>query len=365
MMFSYYMPTQFMIGKGIVRQQARALKDMGTRALIVTGKYSAKKNGALDDILYALNEAEVEAIIFDEIEENPSLENVEKAAILGQRAKVDFVIGIGGGSPLDAAKAIGVMIKNPELTAETLITTDKLESLNIVAIPTTSGTGSETTQYAILTDHRMKTKRNLGQTVFPKLSLLDPTYTMFMPNGVTLATAIDALTHLIESYLSTKANPISDMLVEGGLSLWGECIEGLKNKVFTYEIREKLMLASTIAGMAIANTGTSLPHGMGYYLTYYKGVPHGIANGVLYKGYLQVFKSQDKINAIVKKLGLNTKEELIQLLADWSQIDIGVTEDEIKEWTREMMENKAKLANHPENIGEEDIYYIFAQGLLG
>ncbi|MGL6175270.1 MAG: iron-containing alcohol dehydrogenase family protein [Cellulosilyticaceae bacterium] len=364
MTLSYFMPTEVLVGKGIVKEKAQLLSKFGSKALIVTGRNSAKINGALNDVLEALKQEAIEAVVFDQIEENPSLETIAVAAHFGRAENVDFVIGIGGGSPLDASKAIAIMIPNEQLTIDTLITTDVLNGLDVVTIPTTSGTGSETTQYAILTDHKMKTKRNLGQRIFPRLSLLDPTYTMFMSNYTTLVTAVDALSHLMESYLSTKSNIMSEMLVEGGLKLWGECIESLQNKVFTYEVREKLMIASTIAGMAIANTGTSLPHGMGYYLTYYKGVPHGYANGVLYRGYLSLFNHTEKIDRIVKFLGVAHVKELIAIVEELVDVTISVTEEEMVEWTEDMMENEAKLANHPDQVTKEQIYEVFKKSLL-
>lgn len=364
MTFSYFMPTEIMVGKGIIKEKATLLKRFGKKALIVTGRNSARINGALDDVLEALRSVDVQGIVFDQIEENPSLETIEVAAHFGRVENVDFVIGIGGGSPLDASKAIAVMIPNEHLTLDTLITTEELEGLDVVAIPTTSGTGSETTQYAILTDHKLRTKRNLGQRIFPKLSLLDPTYTMFMPNHTTLITAVDALSHLIESYLSAKSNLMSEMLVESGLKLWGECIEALQNKVFTYEVREKLMLASTIAGMAIANTGTSLPHGMGYYLTYHKGVPHGYANGVLYRGYLSLFKQENKVEKVALLLGLTNSNQLIELVEELVDVKIQVTKEELQAWTEDMMQNAAKLANHPQDITKEEIYDLFEKSLV-
>lgn len=364
MSLAYFMPTEVLVGKGIVKEKAELFKSFGKKALIVTGKNSAKINGALDDVVGALKSVDIEAVVFDQIEENPSLETIEVAVYFGRSENVDFVIGIGGGSPLDASKAIAVMIPNEHLTIHTLITAEKLTGLDVVAIPTTSGTGSETTQYAILTDHQMKTKRNLGQRIFPKLSLLDPTYTMFMSNYTTLVTAVDALSHLVESYLCVKSNVLSDILVEGGLRLWGECIESLENKVFTYEVREKLMLASTIAGMAIAQTGTSLPHGMGYYLTYYKGVPHGYANGVLYRGYLNRCSDQKKVEKMAQIIGFTNKKSLLTLLDKLVEVNIGVTEEELMNWTEDMMKNEAKLANHPDQITKNEVYEIFKNSLI-
>lgn len=173
MELKFFMPTKVLMGKGVVLNNSNLLKKFGNKALIVTGRYSSKKNGSLDDVVSALKKENMDYIIFDEIEENPSVESVAKAAQLGKNENVDFIIGIGGGSPLDASKAIGVMIKNKDLTSETLFSSEVLESIDIVCVPTTAGTGSETTQYAIITDHKNKTKRNLGQSIFAKLALVD------------------------------------------------------------------------------------------------------------------------------------------------------------------------------------------------
>lgn len=359
--FNFYMPTKMVIGKDVVVKNAELFKEYGAKALIVTGRYSAKANGSLEDVVKALNTAEVGYEIFDEVEENPSLETVEKAANKAREVGATFVIGIGGGSPLDAAKAIAVMMKNPELTKDTLITNKKLEAVEFIAIPTTSGTGSETTQYSILTVHSEKTKKNLGQNVFAKIAFLDPKYTESMSKSTTVNTAVDALSHLVESYLNINANIITDCIIEKALKLWGECIPALLNEEFDLVIREKLMLASTMAGMVIAQTGTSLPHGMGYPLTYFKNVPHGLANGCLYKAYLAVFKDKTRVNDIWKALGLKSYNELEDILEKLSKIDIEISEDEMKEYTDAMWNNKAKLKNHPEEITYEELYEIYAK----
>lgn len=364
MELKYFMPTKVVMGKDIVKNSARELKSFGNKALIVTGRSSSKRNGSLDDVIKALESEKIEYTIFNEIEENPSVETVERAATKGKENKVDFIIGIGGGSPIDASKAIGVMIKNQEVTAETLFTDKELESIDIVAIPTTAGTGTETTQYSILTDHKAKTKRNLGQSIFPKLSLLDPSYMMEMPVGVTKNTAVDALSHIIEGYLNSNASLITDGLCEKALAIWGETIDALLKEEFSYEIREKLMIASTMAGIIIAQNGTSLPHGMGYNLTYFKDVPHGLANGCLYVEYLKVFKNREKVNKIVELLGLKSMEELEKVLRALTTIKIDITKEEIKEYSKVMAANKWKLKNHPEEIGFDEIYNIYYKSLF-
>lgn len=363
MNFKFYMPTNVIVGRNVVVDNYFLFKEYGEKALIVTGKNSAKVNGSLNDVIKALSRAELSYEIFDKVEENPSLETIEDAAILGINSKVDFVIGIGGGSPLDASKAIAVMIKNPHITKDTIITNEALQALDVVAIPTTSGTGSETTQYSIVTVHKEKTKKNLGQSVFPKLALLDGKYTEFLSEEITINTAVDSFSHLVESYLNINSNLITDGIIEKAISLWGQCIEPLISGEFSLEHRDKLMIISTMAGMVIAQTGTSLPHGMGYPLTYFKNIPHGLANGCLYKEYLNIFKDREKVDNIWKVLGLKSYEELKEILYKLTKVNIKLTEDEIKDYTDGMWSNKAKLKNHPEEVTYNDIYKIYKNSL--
>lgn len=361
---SFYMPTKVIVGEDCVIKNSNLLKGIGKKALVVTGKRSAKLNGSMKDIEEALNKEAIPFVVFDQIEENPSLETIEKAKNFGMKERVDFIIGIGGGSPIDAAKAIAVMIKHPELVGDTLVSGKQLDALPVVALPTTAGTGTEVTQYAIVTDHKAKTKKNIGHIVFPKLAFLDAKYMMDMPKDITVQTAVDALSHLVESYLSTKSNPMSEVFVEKGLEHWGKCIDYLLGGFFTYECREDLMMASMLGGMAIAQTGTSLPHGMGYALTYHKGVPHGLANGVLYVQYLKAFKDQAKVQRLHKLLGLRTHEELEKILTVLCFTKVEVTESELEAYAKEMCANEAKLQNHPEQIGYEEVYAIYKNSLL-
>ncbi len=148
-----YVPTKVYSESGCVNNHGKELASFGEKAMIVTGKLSAKKNGALQDVKNALHAENTSYIIFDEIEENPSIETVMKARDIGLREKVDFVVGIGGGSPLDAAKAIAMMIANPDETETVLYEAKELKNLPVVCVPTTCGTGSEVTPYAVLTIH--------------------------------------------------------------------------------------------------------------------------------------------------------------------------------------------------------------------
>jgi len=364
MEFKYLMPTQIYFGIDVVLNNKKVFDKLGRKALIVTGRQSAKKNGSYDDVRQALSESGIEHILFDEVEENPSLETIEKGSDIGKKKNVDFVIGIGGGSPMDAAKAIALFIKNPGVNKDNIFSAGKLDSIPVVAVPTTSGTGSEVTQYSIVTSNKEKTKKNLGQSIFPTVAFIDYKYTYNLPDNITVNTAIDAFTHLTEGYLNTNCTYMSEIYGEKGFELFKYCFEKLVKKDFDKEFREKVMLASVMGGIQISQTGTSLPHGMGYPLTYFKGLPHGLANGVLTIEYLKSFRDQTKIRKMLNLLGFNTIEEMEDVFNSLIDIKIDITEEEIKEYSKQFISNKNKLKNHPEEVNLEDIIRIYSKSLL-
>lgn len=362
--FKFYMPTNVLYGKDIIKEKGSLILGYGKKAFIVTGKGSSKRNGSLNDIVELLKENNISYSIFDEIEENPSLETVERAALKAGEESPDFIIGIGGGSPIDSAKGIGILIKNPEASVEDLFGNVQLESIPLIAVPTTAGTGSEVTPFAVFTDHKLKTKISFTQRVFPEVAFLDPKYHEFMPCSVTVNTAVDALSHLIEGYLCKNANVISDASAEKGFKLFGECINALRAGEFSYEIREKLLLASTLGGIVIAETGTSLPHAMGYSLTYFHGFSHGKANGILLKAYLEFCENAKKTKVILDSLCLKDLNEFGEFIEALMGKEEFVSEEEIIQYTKAVMSNKAKLETHPYKVSEEDILNIYKKSLF-
>lgn len=359
MEFKYSMITKIYFGEGSVLKNKEVFRNIGKKALIVTGRNSSKKNGSYDDIVKALSDVGIEYVLFDEVEENPSLETISAGSAIGKANKVDFVIGIGGGSPMDASKAMAIFLKNPEINIDNIFCGRQLESIPVVAVPTTSGTGSEVTQYSIVTSTKEKAKKNLGQSIFPVVAFIDSKYTFDLSYNITISTAIDAFTHLVEGYLNTNSNFLSDIYAEKGFELFKFCFEKLINNDLDEELRTKVMLASTLGGMEISQTGTSLPHGMGYMLTYFKGLPHGIANGVLTIEYLRSFKNKTKIEKMLKMLNLNTLEELEAIFKKLFKVNIEITEEEIMEYSKTLASNASKLKNHPEKLCLEDIVKIY------
>ncbi len=334
---SYQMPTQVIFGKGCVKKHGDIFGHHGKKALIVTGKNSARISGALEEVCAALSSVSVSWSVYDEIQPNPCIENVRDAADKARSEKADFIIGIGGGSPMDAAKAVAVLAVN-NLADNTLFSGpyEKMP-LPVIAVPTTAGTGSEVTPYSILTDMSNKTKKNLSHvTLFPRVAFLDATYTEKLPYEVTVNTAIDALSHSVESILSRKSNAMSTMIALESLRMLGPAL-GLLDDTLTidFQTREKLLLGAMLGGMAIAQTGTTVVHAMGYSLTFFNNIDHGKANGLLLCEYLSYVQTHNlkKIAGILDAMGMNSLEELQSLINKQMKPSLTLTDEEISLYT--------------------------------
>lgn len=362
-MITYYMPTKVIECDNVVEENKKLFTEFGKKALIVTGRHSSKVNGALDDVTTVLDALNISYEIFDKVVENPPVDNVVEGALAG--AGCDYIIGIGGGSPIDAAKAIGVlMVNGTEDAYNKLFGDESLSSVPIIAIPTTAGTGTETTPYSILTDHQLKTKRNYSPRIFPVYALMDVKYFMFMPIHVRNNTCIDALTHLIESYMTVNATPYCEYIALEGIRMWGTVKETLKEDEMPEAAMAVFMRASNLAGMAISQTGTSLPHGMGYPLTYYNGIAHGMANGLVMKAYLETCKDTKKVDNIYRSLGFDSLDAFGRFIQDLIGT-LDITDAEIEQYSSEMASNTAKLKNHPDAVTVEDIEIIYKKSVKG
>ena len=281
--YKYFIPTENIITRGGLTDIAALLPSTCKMALLVTGKNSAKKFGYTDTVINSLKSAEINTIVFDQVEEDPSVETADTAAKIALKNNCDAVIGLGGGSALDAAKAAAIGGATGISIEKLLEMKEKpMKKLFFVAVPTTAGTGSEATQYSLLSNKEKNTKLNLATgNSFPDIALLDAELTVSMPVNLTRNTGVDALAHAIEGYLTTRANPFTDVLAESAITTVAENIHKVINDPKDISAREKMLIASNIAGRVIAHTGTSACHALGYYLTLVNGLPHGLANAVL------------------------------------------------------------------------------------
>ncbi len=306
----FYMPARVYDEPECVRAHAAEIAALGKKALIVTGRRSAAACGALDDVKEAL-EAEGRAyVLFDEVEENPSLETVLRGAAIGQAEGADFVIGIGGGSPMDASKAIALLMCEEEPSWEVLYDTSKGTRYKpVVCVPTTCGTGAEVTGVSVLTNHQKKSKASIPHRIWASLALIDGKYLRTAPLSMIANTSVDAFAHAAESLEAKAADVYSRTPALEGLRIWS----GVKDILLGEreaddEDRAKLMRASAFAGIAIAQTSTSIPHALGYALTYELNIPHGPACGYFLARYFREAPAEDR-DVIFRAAGFADMDE--------------------------------------------------------
>ncbi len=355
---TYYMPTKVFCENGCLKKHGGELEALGKRALIITGKHSSRANGSLNDVLEALSSCDITYLIFDDVEENPSVETVIKAAELGAEFKAEFVIGVGGGSPIDAAKAVALMLANRDKSWEYLYEAAPTKALPVAAVPTTCGTGSEVTGVSVITRHDLKTKVSLKHKVFPRLAFIDGKYILDTPRQIIVNTSIDAFSHLIESGVNTNANEFSDMLVIKGLQVWSECLPYLKaEKPIDEAAADKLMQAACLGGMAIAQTGTTIPHALSYMLTYEASVPHGAAVGAFQANYLR-YADKALRNRLLSAAGIADADELEGLIKELAPIN--VSRELLERSAESVLAKPEKLALCPYKLDREMLQKIIS-----
>ena len=364
----FFVPTNIYIENDCVKNHADLLCAIGQRALIVTGQHSAAANGSLNDVTNTLIAGDIPYLIFSEVEENPSTDTVEKATEIAHKFNADFIIGIGGGSAIDAAKAVALLLVNPDINADEIHNAPNhpRNHAPVVAVPTTCGTGSEATPVSIITNHKINLKKSIPHVIFPELALVDGKYLASAKKQLIVNTAVDALAHMVESILNVKSNMLNRMCPEYGLKLWGDCKnELLSDSDIDESLYEKLMATSTIAGMSIAQTSTAVPHGMSYDLTLHASVPHGPAVGYFLAAYTEVcakFVPKD-VEKILSLLGLQCIGDFAEMLRHL----IGtctVTREMRDKFAAAMKVNRSKLDLVPGNITAEDIDYIYDKSLV-
>ena len=345
-----YSPTRVYSEENCVISHSKELAALGRKAMIVTGRRSAVTTGALADVIQALGETPY--VVFDRIEENPSIETVMEARNVAIAEGVDCFIGIGGGSPLDAAKAISLMTANPEETEAVLYTAKTLPYFPVACVPTTCGTGSEVTPYAILTRHAFRTKKSISHKIYPALALLDAKYLKTMSRIGLVNTCVDALAHLLESYLNTNSNDLNGIYSREGLRIWAIFRDRLLADAVEEADYDHMLHASMVAGLAITHTGTSLPHGLSYPVTYELGVPHGRAVGMFLGGYVEGYADQADATEAVRILGFETTSAFRAYLNQLLGV-VEVPADLLDTAVTAILNDPGKLKNYPFPITAE------------
>lgn len=284
--FVHFNPVEIHFGKGSFEHAGMLAKRYGNKALVVTGGHSMKKIGATEKLLGYLETSGVDALVFDEVEPNPSYTTVDKGAELA--GKCDMVIGLGGGSAMDAAKAIAIASFNAKPISSYFSGDKPSEAMPVIEIATTAGTGSEADRYFVLTDPRTGEKHGLGyRCSYPVASVIDPMLMKSMPPRITASTGIDAFFHGLESYVSRKSTHMGNLYAKEAMKLIINNLEKAFRNGDDIKARENMALASTLAGMAIDVGRTTLLHALEHPLSGHLDVPHGEGLAALSIAYIE------------------------------------------------------------------------------
>jgi alcohol dehydrogenase len=282
--FSFYAPTRIEYGVGKMNQLADEVKGLrGKRLLIITDN-GIIKAGLLTKIEEHLKNAALEFTIFSDVESNPKDTTVDEVAALAKKEGVDVLVAVGGGSPMDTAKAASVLVTNGgTLDQYYRLKEVKLRPLPLITIPTTAGTGSEVTPWAVITDTRKEphTKETIGSALtYANIALVDPILTVGLPSHLTAYTGIDALTHAIEGYFALTAEPIADGICLNAIKLISSNLAPAVLNGNNLEARDGMMLGSLLAGLGFANSDCALVHCIGEAIGGFYDTHHGLLMGI-------------------------------------------------------------------------------------
>ncbi len=371
------------MGAGAINNIVQEIAALGgSKPMIVTDP-GLVATGIIERLEELLSEGGLQCARFDKVEADPRYELVNEVVQLVQAEGVDCIIGIGGGSSLDIAKIVAVMVNNPGSVAEYFgIDLVKKPGLPMVLIPTTAGTGSEVTPIVILSDHQEKLKKGVVSShLFPDCALLDAELTVGLPPAVTAATGMDALIHAMEAYTSINANSTTDMLAVKAMELIFDNIRTAYANGQDIEAREKMLEGSMLAGMAFANAGVTAVHAFAYPIGAEFHIPHGIANTIMLTPVMEfnLIGNIEKFAEIAKIFGEGEKgmsqRKLAELgvaavkqLADDLNVPqnltaYGVKDEDIPGLAEGVMKVTRLLANNPRTLQQEDAENIYRRVL--
>lgn len=307
----FIMPKQVISGADALGQSKEVIRTLGTKALVVSGKVM-NRIGNVKIVTDLLDEIGIGWAVYDDITGEPDDVMIDGGVEAYKANGCDFLIAIGGGSPMDSMKAIGALITNPGKIADYMGKEITNPLPPMVAIPTTAGTGSEATQFTIITDTKTSIKMLLkGTVLIPDVAIVDASFTVSSPKSVTNATGLDALTHAVEGYTSKKASPLTDVFAIDAVKRIFEYLPRAYADGEDMEAREEMILAALEAGVVINNSSVTLVHGMSRPIGANFHVPHGLSNAMLLKVCLTfaLDGTYERFADLGRAIGVATEEE--------------------------------------------------------
>lgn len=375
--YSFSVPQEIVFGRGTLDKLPEYSNKLDCKkAFIISGPH-LKKIGLVDKCRDALKAAGIKSGIFTETEGNPGTDTVDKAAELFMDSGSDLIIAFGGGSPIDVAKAVAILgTYGGAITDYEGVGKVPGPVIPIIAIPTTAGTGSEVTAFSVITDHSRNYKLTVGSNyLLPKCAILDPELIMSVPVKTASACGVDALVHAIESYISLKASPFSDMMALKALELIGKNLRAYvanrQNKIAA----DAMLQGSLYAGIAFSHARLGNVHAMSHPVSAYFDVPHGLANAILLPFVTEFNELSDKgkyydiyrcisLAPVIKKdfvpHMLTQEIRVLNLSLDipGTLVEVGVKEELFEFMTDDAMKS-GNIAVNPRQTTRQDILELY------
>ncbi|KAL2632213.1 hypothetical protein R1flu_016899 [Riccia fluitans] len=347
--YAFFMPNLNLIGVGSLNAAGSQIAELGfKKALIVTDKVLVKV-GAVNAVIKVLDQIDVDYVIYDGTEPNPTDNQVDEGLALLKKESCDFIVSFGGGSPHDCAKAIGVLATNGgKIHDYEGVNKTKKAMLPLVSVNTTAGTAAELTRFSIITDTKRHVKMAIiDWKVTPTIAVDDPTLMIGMPKSLTAATGMDALTHAIEAYVSTISNPVTDASALHAMKLIKTYLRDAVNDGKNLKARDMMSYAEFLAGMAFNSASLGYVHAMAHQLGGIYNLPHGVCNAVLLP-VVQEFNA-----AKVPHLFIDIAEAFGYNVGEDQQKAVKVVLDEIRSLSKDVgiPKNLNELGVKPEDFG--------------
>ena len=383
--FTITQPTQIHFGPEIIQTLAQVIADFGSKKPLIVIDPGLQKAGLDGKITASLDKAKMKYIVFNKVDPEPGLRLADKATTLARKNKCDCVVGVGGGSAMDIAKAVSILLTNGGKAIDYLgLGKIKKPGVPKIMVPTSSGTGAEVTFTAVFINEKTGSKGGMnGDPLYPDAAILDPMLTLSLPPQVTASTGLDALTHALEAYTSIQAHPVSEMYSLEAIDLIVTNIRTAYADGRNIEARSNMLLASLLGGKALAISGVGLVHAMAYPLGGMFGIPHGLANATLLPfvtdynliGNLQKHANlaslmgYDIDNMPLREAADQVIEGLFQLNMDLNipptLADLDIPEDKIPEMADIALTVARPVENNPRCPSREDVIAIYEYAMNG
>ena len=368
--FTFFCKPEVVYGENsIFSLPAQIKKISGRQVLLVIDSYFSKTS-IFEEIKNSLEKEKISFFIFDKIKEEPTTEIGDECAFFGRKNKCDIVVGIGGGSCLDTAKAASVIITNGGSVRDFQgLNKVPKPGLPKIMIPTTAGTGSEVTFTAVFIREDEKKKAGINSPyLYPEIAILDPNLTITLPPNITASTGLDALCHAIESYTSKKSNFLTEIISLEAINLIWNSLPVAYNDGKNIEARKNMLYGSFLAGIGLANAGVTAVHSISYPLGGTFKVSHGIANGLLLPYVLEFnFPAiKEKLDYVAKKLKIKSGNLLIEEMKNLLETfhiprlkEFKIQPKDFPSLAEDALKVSVPIENNPKEITKKDIIEIY------